>query len=411
MANRRAPAHLGKVALQSPHFRGPVARMSRVTFFAFDISEAAQIRRIEAVRMLGHEVVSVSFRRSNMNADFVPEWPDLPLGAVENNAFGRRALRVVSSIMRTWRARAHLDDSKVWIARNFDLLVIAWVTKVLQGRTDVRLVYECLDIHGLFTRPDQIGKVMRAMERFLLRRIALLITSSPGFQKNYFDPVQGFAGPVALIENKLWLGARHLDRPKHPRQSATPLVLGWVGSLRCRTSLRILAEAAAEMGDGLRVHLHGNVHRHAIPDFDVIVAAHPNMTYAGAYAYPDDLAGIYGGCDLVWAQDLWQRGANSDWLLPNRIYEASYFGCPQIAVAGTQTGLRVVEAGQGFVVPTASSDALVGLLESLTPEAVIDRSADLLNRPDALFCLQPAELEKKLAPVLKPKHENIEAAS
>jgi hypothetical protein len=39
------------------------------------------------------------------------------------------------------------------------------------------------------------------------------------------------------------------------------------------------------------------------------------------------------GCDAVWAQDLWQSGANSDWLLPNRIYEASYFGCPSIALA------------------------------------------------------------------------------
>ena len=130
--------------------------------------------------------------------------------------------------------------------------------------------------------------------------------------------------------------------------------LGWVGSLRCRESLIILAQTAAAMGDRLRIKLHGNVHAHAIPDFDAILAAHPSLTYEGPYAYPEGLEPIYTSCDLVWAQDLWQRGANSDWLLPNRIYEASYFGCPQIAVADTETGRRVADGTLGFVLPEAS---------------------------------------------------------
>jgi hypothetical protein len=37
--------------------------MARVVFFAFDIAEAAQLRRIDSLRALGHGVASVSFRR------------------------------------------------------------------------------------------------------------------------------------------------------------------------------------------------------------------------------------------------------------------------------------------------------------------------------------------------------------
>ena len=380
--------------------------MAKVTFFAFDIAEAAQIRRIEAVRSLGHAVASVSFRRANMNTEFQPDWPDLPLGAARNNDFLRRGLRVLASVSRVWKHRDRLAESSVWIARNFDMLAIAWAVKALSGRRDVQLVYECLDIHGLFTRVGPVGAVMRWLERRLLGRIALLIHSSPGFERNYFGPVQRYRGPTALIENKLWIGENDLPRPDRARQTGAPLVLGWVGSLRCRESLLILAEATRRMDGALRVEMHGNVHAHAIPDFAAILEAHPDLRHHGAYRYPDDLSAIYQSCDLVWAQDLWQRGANSDWLLPNRIYEASYFGCPQIAVAGTETGRRVSGSGQGFVLPEASAAALVTLLNGLAPEAITSASARLLAMPDQAFRLLPADLAEHLSPVL-PRTDSL----
>ena len=47
--------------------------MALVVFFASDIAEASQIRRISSIRSLGHQVLSYSFRRTNMNRDFVPD--------------------------------------------------------------------------------------------------------------------------------------------------------------------------------------------------------------------------------------------------------------------------------------------------------------------------------------------------
>ncbi|MEM9475133.1 MAG: glycosyltransferase [Pseudomonadota bacterium] len=379
--------------------------MARIAAFAFDIAEAAQIRRIQSLRAIGHDVVSLSFRRANMNRELRPDWPDLPLGVTRNESYLRRLLDLARATLRGVRGRQILQGTDIWIARNFDLLVLAILLRRLTGRREVRLVYECLDIHGLFTRDDRVGRTMRWLERRALARVDLLIVSSPGFLREYFLPLQGFQGQSALIENKLWLGAGPDLRPKTARRADPdhPLRLGWVGSLRCAASLKILAGVAETLGQGIEIAFHGNVHRHAVPDFDAILARHQNMRHFGPYAYPDDLAGIYGACDLVWAQDLWQRGANSDWLLPNRIYEASYFGCPSIALKGTETGTRVATDGLGFVVDAATPEALITVLTRLSRDENSAVADGLLQRPETAFRLMPDDLNRALAPVTAPE--------
>ena len=143
----------------------------------------------------------------------------------------------------------------------------------------------------------------------------------------------------------------------------------------------MLAAVADALGDGIEVHIHGIVHYHALPDFDATIASRPNIILHGPYAYPDDLAQIYGGLDVVWAQDLWQTGNNSDWLLPNRIYEASWAGCPSVAVATTETGRRVSDDALGWVVDAPTPAALLGLLGGLDRAEIAARGQALLDRP------------------------------
>jgi succinoglycan biosynthesis protein ExoL len=381
--------------------------MPHVGFFATDIAEASQIRRIQSIRSLGHEVVSVSFRRDNMNKEFRPDWPDVPLGTTRNNRFPRRIAGVAGGLSRAFRRRAELGEAEVWIARNLDMLALAWALRLVTGRREVRLVYECLDIHSLMTRPGAAGAAIRLAERALLARTALLVVSSPAFVSHYFEPVQGYRGPVSLLENKLWLGPGAPARPGGPPRREGPLVLGWVGSLRCPKSLGILCETADRLGDGIRIAFHGNVHAHALPDFEREVARRPNIVWHGAYSYPGDLEPIYRSCDLVWAQDLWQAGGNSDWLLPNRIYEAGYFGCPSIALDGTETGRRVAADGLGFTVASPTADALCGLIEGLDRSAVRAASARLLAMPGTAFRLDADEIARALAPVLDSRRDGL----
>lgn len=367
--------------------------MSHISVFGFDVAEASQIRRIRAIRALGHDVTSYTMRRRHMNGGFRPDWDNIHLYETVDNDLKRRAMVILGSIGKMWRHRRAVAGADVVLARNLDMLIIAWAALLMArrlGRTP--LVYECLDINGALAAPSAKGRAMRTIERFFLRRVTLLAVSSPAFVERYFKPVQGYDGAWKLIENKLAQEPPPPPRPTARRVPDRPLVLGWVGTIRCAPSLRILADTARALGPELRIEIHGVIHHHALPGFETILAETPGMSYHGPYRYPDGLAGVYARCDLVWAQDLWQRGDNSDWLLPNRIYEASWFGCPSIALADTETGRRIRRDGLGFVLPEASGAALAGLLRDL-PAASIARCANrLLTRPDQDFRQTPEEV-------------------
>lgn len=337
-----------------------------------------------------------------MNTDFAPDWPNLDLGHIPNQKFAVRFFLLIRVIPMLIRQRAFLQDADVIIARNFDLLVLSWVARAFCRPATAPLIYECLDIHSLFTGTRWINRTMRFLERALLRMIKLLWVSSPGFMSGYFKPQQKFSGPFELIENKLWFEDKPTPRPKCSARPAGdgPIVLGWVGSIRCQKTFELLEETARRLGDHLRVEIHGNVHHHALTDFDRVVAGLGNVSYLGPYSYPDGLAGIYARCDVVWAQDLWQRGGNSDWLLPNRIYEASWFGCPSIAVADTETGRKIASSEIGFTIAAPTVQALSSCLKALDRSQIRGVASQILQMVDEDFRLMPADIERALAPVL-----------
>ncbi len=378
----------------------------RLLVFGFDAAEAAQIRRIRSYMECGFDVLAFTMRRDNMNAEFEPFWPNIHLYDTQNQNMPGRLRAIAGSIAKVARHRDRIQGTDVIVARNLDMLMIAAAAQAMISPRPP-LIYECLDIHGLMTDDGIKGRIFRAVERRFLKRCAALIVSSPAFLHHYFEPVQGWTGPTTLIENKLWVGK---DGPARPRPSdgtpvdtCRPLTLGWVGTLRCAQSLAVLAEAARKMGPRLKIEMHGIVHHHALPDFEAILAAHPNIRYCGPYDYPDGLADIYTRCDLVWSQDLWQWGTNSTWLLPNRIYEASYFGCPSIAVAGTETGRRVAD-GLGWTIPEPTADALVARLEKLPPALLHERRESLLQAPASLFRQNPDEIRDAiLLPLRAPR--------
>ncbi|WP_353475666.1 glycosyl transferase (plasmid) [Salipiger sp. H15] len=372
----------------------PETPASNIVVFGFDVAEISQIRRIRALRSLGHSVQSFTMRRANMNLDFTPDWPNTHLYNAENEKILKRAFVVAGSIVKMTRHRQAIQAADMIMARNLDMLAIAWAARRLARAQDVPLVYECLDIHDAMTGDGAKSAAMRRAEKFLLADCAVLAVSSPGFLRNYFEPVQGFTGTSVLLENKLALGAATPPRPGlSARPAGTALRLGWVGTIRCRPSFDILLETARRMGDALEVNIHGVVHRHVLPDFDARIAEAPNVRYHGPYDYPADLPAVYAGCDLVWSQDLWQRGRNSDWLLPNRIYEASWAGCPSLAVAGTETGRRIEEDGLGWTIPEPSSAALSGFLTTLPRAAIETRRADILQMPQEAFVQTDSDMQ------------------
>ncbi len=94
------------------------------------------------------------------------------------------------------------------------------------------------------------------------------------------------------------------------------------------------------------------------------------------------------------------EGGNSDWLLPNRIYEASWFGCPSIAVSDTETGRKIASTGIGFTIEAPTADALVACLAELGRPQFRSAALRILEMNDDDFRLMPADIKRALAPVV-----------
>ena len=227
---------------------------------------------------------------------------------------------------------------------------------------DTPIVYECLDIHRLLLRQNGVGKAMRAAERLLGRNSVLLMTSSPAFVREYFEPFRQFSAPVALLQNKVLEIA---GKPADGLQLAAPPAdgqawkIGWFGALRCRKSLALLG----------RFHAAGWVA--ASRSCCAAVRPIPSSTISTGWWRPSLTSvspaptatrktsrQIYGEVHFSWAIDFFEEGLNSKWLLPNRLYEGCRFGAVPIAMRETETGRFLADRHLGLLLDDASPNAL-----------------------------------------------------
>lgn len=363
-------------------------KATRVAYFGPDARDAAIKRRIQSMLHVGFRVRAYMMRRQE---DMEHGWDNVDLGFVRHVAFVRRLGAIARAVVISLRDRAELRQADVWIARNLDLLVVAFlVRKFLSVRAP--LVYECLDIHRLMTRTDWVGRVVRHAERRMLKDCADVIVSSPGFVREYFASYYGEGLHATIIENRMPTGGIADPRPSELDFQAgnRPWVLGWYGVLRCQRSLDLMCALARGLPDRIRVRLHGFTKPEDLPRFEEQISGLNNLVFKGRYRYPDDLPAIYGGVDLVWAGDFHDALFNSRWLLPNRLYEGGYFGVVPIAPKNSETGRWIYEKDVGFVVDEPIEQTLPKLLSELTAQAIAKKRKNLLATPIDVF-IQPRE--------------------
>lgn len=168
-----------------------------------------------------------------------------------------------------------------------------------------------------------------------------------------------------------------------------PWRIGWFGVIRCRRSLALLA-ALAQPGV-VEVVVRGRPAPGAVPEFDRVAAATPGLTFLGGYDRRVDLARIYGAVDFTWAMDFFEAGGNSDWLLPNRLYEGSLFGSVALALRSTQTGTWLAARQAGVLLDEPLERTLPAWFAALTPARHALAAATIPRRDtvcDAADCRQ-----------------------
>jgi len=188
--------------------------------------------------------------------------------------------------------------------------------------------------------------------------------------------------------------------PPPPLPAGGPVAIGWFGNLRCRWSLHALdALTRAEPGR-YRVDLHGRPALDAVPDFHAVVEANPDLCFGGAYRNPEDLPRIYGAISVIWMVDRFDAGSNSDWLLPNRLYEGGSQGRIPLALEGTEVAAELRRKGIGLVLPRPEPGEVARLLGPLDAAALEGLAAAVRRVPASAWFTSPEECRDVLRDVL-----------
>lgn len=377
----------------------------RLVYFVHDLGDPAVARRLSMLRPFLASAVVIGFHRAGEAPAQVEGWPAVALGRTADGQLGRRALSVLQAHATIGRLRAHIVGATVVMARQLEMLVLAGTARRRHAPAAV-LAYECLDIHRLMVAPSWIGAALRRLEARLLRATDLVVVSSPAFVREHLRRIHGEdLPPVCLIENKVLQTDVVPSAVRNPRPEGPPWRIGWFGVLRCRRSLELLTDLARQMPEQIVIELRGRPARSAIPDFDSLVAAAPGVSFLGPYDRQLDLADIYRAVHFTWAIDFFEAGVNSQWLLPNRLYEGGLHGAVPIALASVETGGWLVRHAAGVrldeplgkalrqyfsALTTASYAAAAAHMDAVPPTAWMDDGSDGARLAMALHQRRPA---------------------
>ena len=316
--------------------------------------------------------------------------PAMSMLQTRDGAFGQRIAAVARSLLDPRQARSVAAAADVVVARNLEMLAIA--ARVRRGSQP--LVYECLDIHRLMLRKGSLGGGFRRAERLLLRKVDLLLTSSPAYLQAHFRDVQRWRGPSAIVENKVLEIDGLLPAPAVP-PAGPPWRIGWFGMIRDRKSFALLKQLVSRLEGRVELVLAGRPVERELPSFEQELADTTGFRFVGAYA-PEDLHELYGQVHFAWCIDLFEEDANANWSMANRQYESVAHGAVPIGEARVETGRWLKELRIGVRLTDIGSE-LERFFRLLTVAQYEQLRAAVLDVPKSRVATDNAECRALVA--------------
>ncbi len=337
----------------------------RLAYFVHDLNDPAVARRILMLRAGGLEVVVTGFWRGFEPPNEIAGAKTLPLGRTFDARLMHRGFLTMLQAIASKRLARQLGCVDLFLARNLEMLAIAIATKRNLAPTPA-VVYEVLDIHRLLLSRGPTGIGLRTIERALMRDTQLLLTSSPAFLSEYFQPLQfaRHAVPALVVENKTLAAESPPCNQQSEIAPGPPWRIGWYGMIRCARSLDILSTLAQRRPDLARIDIRGRPTASVRKRFETAPAP-PALSFGGSYL-SGDLYALYGAVHFSWVIDYFEEAANSRWLLPNRLYEGGSRNVVPLALRRSETGRWLNALGIGVLLEDPQAE-LESFLESLAP--------------------------------------------
>ena len=311
-------------------------------------------KRIDAVKQEGISTHSLSFKR-----DYVPAPSGAKvevLGRMEPGSYLKRLIPILRAVPKV---RSKARDSDVLYAFGLDMLLLSWLSLIGMDRKPA-LIYEVADIRDILIKDSITGAAVRAIQRFLLRKCKVLVVTSKAYMTKFFQEYYQLEDiNCKVIENKI--DESHMSsilRKDNFESHANrkKVTIGYFGLIRCSRSCAALARSSSD-SNNVSVKIRG-VEYGGVSDLAKLSNTRDDFVYGGPYVNPDDLPGMYGSVDIVWACYPYSQHdtGNWRWARTNRFYEALFFGRPLIAQSGTEDAKYVERYKVGLVIDLGDLD-------------------------------------------------------
>ena len=356
----------------------------KITFFVPDISEARIIKRIKAFQILGADIVICGFRRKRYSFS-ESEYNNVKLiilGETNEKKYLVRIPKLLFGIASIIMNLSVFRTCSCIYCINLDMLILA---SILRIRYNAKFYYEVGDILNTLVDKKLPNKVLRHLERFLLRQTNLLILTSPAFYHQFYKKIQKIQCSWMLLENKLIPVAK----PKRLiaiNKKAKKIKIVYHGVLRCPLSIKILAKVAGELEEKCELHIHGFplwVNKEILSYY---TKKNNNIFWHGEFKYPDGLKDILSDADLLWLIDLSENRNNAKWLLPNRLYDGIYYRVPMIALCNTETGNYINKYDIGWCFGGNILKELYSLVSVITDKDISVKKSIIAKIPSEVAC-------------------------
>jgi glycosyltransferase involved in cell wall biosynthesis len=231
---------------------------------------------------------------------------------------------------------------------------------------NVRYIYDECDLtHTYLGRGKSL---LEALDRRIIRRSSLTVTTSEGFIQYHFN--KRWPDNVILVENKLDKSVFEF-RALPARSLGEKLNIGFVGFPRFNSVFNFI-RVYCSCFQNFDFHIFGG----PIQDDFNCLRQYPNCHFHGSFQNPQDLPEIYSSIDLVLCTYDTEYD-NVRFAEPNKLYESIFFETPIIVSSGTFLADKVRRLGIGYDIDALDDGAVVRFINTLSQESIMAKKVIL----------------------------------
>lgn len=296
----------------------------------------------------------LSFERDYYEGEKNSEY--ISLGKLDHGNYFKRILQILLAFPKIIKSIKNTDAIYVF---EIDMLIIAYIINLIFIGRNFIIIYEIGDIQPIKMKKTLLGKIVRGIEKYLVKRVDKMIVTSKDYMFGYYKDILNLninEINYQVIENKIDKNNVKKENSLINNNNPDKITIGYFGVLRCERSWEILKNIALLGNDSFEIYVRGYIMK---PDsIKTDSKKYNNIKFEGPYTAPSELSEIYNSVDIIWACFPYRNKdiGNWKWARTNRFYESCYFNKPMIVQKGTQDSKVVEENDLGISLDLSNID-------------------------------------------------------